>query len=75
MNFLPAHIYWTNTTNCRLMHDEDGPKVARALYEALFRTEALDLDEVPYALDEAVQVLRKAGVPAQRWALFMHMGG
>jgi hypothetical protein len=60
---------------CRLMHDEDGPKVARAFYEALFQSEALDLDDVPYALDEAVQALRKAGVPAQRWALFMHMGG
>jgi hypothetical protein len=59
----------------RLMHDEDGPKVARAFYEALFRSETLDLDDVPYALDEAVQTLRKAGVPAQRWALFMHMGG
>jgi hypothetical protein len=57
------------------MHDADGPKVARAVYEALFRSEAFDLDDVPYALDEAVQELRKVGVPAQRWALFMHMGG
>jgi hypothetical protein len=57
------------------MHDEDGPKVAQAFYEALFRNEVFDLDDVPYALDEAVQVLRRAGVPAQRWALFMHMGG
>jgi hypothetical protein len=57
------------------MHDEDGPKFARAFYEALFRSESLDLEDVPYALDEAVNVLRKAGVPAERWALFMHMGG
>jgi hypothetical protein len=57
------------------MHDADGPKVAQAVYQALFRNETLDLDDVPYALDEAVQVLRNAGVPAQRWALFMHMGG
>jgi hypothetical protein len=57
------------------MHDEDGPKVAQALYETLFRGETLDLDDVPYALDEAVDLLRKSGVPAQRWALFMHMGG
>jgi hypothetical protein len=63
--------------NGRLMHmyDEDGPEVARAIYEALFRSEAFNLDDVPYALDETVQALRKAGVPAQRWALFMHMGG
>jgi hypothetical protein len=57
------------------MHDEDGPKVAQAFYEALFRGPSLSLDDVPYALDEAVHVLRDAGVPAQRWALFMHMGG
>jgi hypothetical protein len=57
------------------MHDEDGPKVARAFYEALFQSESFDLDHVPYALDEAVQALRKAGVPAHRWTLFMHIGG
>jgi hypothetical protein len=57
------------------MHDEDGPRVARTFYESLFRSETFDLDDVPYALDEAVQVLRKAGVPAQRWSLFMHTGG
>jgi hypothetical protein len=57
------------------MHDADGPKVAQAVYQALFRNETLELDDVPYALDEAVQLLRNAGVPAQRWALFMHMGG
>jgi hypothetical protein len=57
------------------MHDEDGPRVARAFYEALFQSDVLDLNDVPYALDEAIQALRKAGVPAQRWALFMHMGG
>jgi hypothetical protein len=61
--------------NGRLMHDEDGPKVARVFYKALFRGETLDLNDVPYALDEAVQVLRKSGVPAQRWSLFMHTGG
>jgi CHAT domain-containing protein len=59
----------------RLMHDEDGPKVARRVYEALFERDSLDLDDIPYALDEAVQALRHAGVPASRWALFMHMGG
>jgi hypothetical protein len=57
------------------MHDEDGPKLARWFYEALFRQEALSLDDIAYALDEAVQDLRNQGVPAQRWALFMHMGG
>jgi hypothetical protein len=57
------------------MHDQDGPTVAQAVYEALFRSETFNLDDVPYALDEAVQVLRTLGMPAERWAPFMHMGG
>jgi CHAT domain-containing protein len=59
----------------RLMSDEDGPRLARHFYEVLIEREALDLDDIPYALDAAVQTLRSAGVPARRWALFMHMGG
>jgi hypothetical protein len=57
------------------MNDEDGPQLARRFYEVLFEREKLDLDDIPYALDAAVQALRSAGVPARRWALFMHMGG
>jgi hypothetical protein len=57
------------------MSDEDGPQLARRFYEVLFEREQLDLDDIPYALDAAVQGLRNAGVPARRWALFMHMGG
>jgi hypothetical protein len=44
------------------------------MYEALFRKDHLDLDDIPYALDEAVESLIKAVVPAARWAFFMHMG-
>jgi hypothetical protein len=57
------------------MSDEDGPKVARGMYERLFEKEQLDLDDIPYALDDAVRALRDSGVPAKRWALYMHMGG
>jgi hypothetical protein len=57
------------------MSDEDGPLLARRFYEVLFEREQLDLDDIPYALDAAVQGLRSASVPARRWALFMHMGG
>jgi hypothetical protein len=57
------------------MSDEDGPRLARRFYEVLFEREQLDLDDIPYALDAAVQTLRSDGVPARRWALFMHMGG
>jgi hypothetical protein len=59
----------------RLMSDEDGPRLVRRFYEVLFEREQLDLDDIPYALDAAVQALRNAGTPARRWALFMHMGG
>jgi hypothetical protein len=57
------------------MHDEDGPRLAQRFYEGLFAKESLELDDVPYALDEAIRSLRNEGVPARRWALFMHMGG
>jgi hypothetical protein len=57
------------------MHDEDGPTLAQRFYETLLRREHLDLDDIPYALDEAIQSLRSQGVAARRWALFMHMGG
>jgi hypothetical protein len=57
------------------MHDEDGPKIAGRFYEALFEAKHLDLDDIPYALDNTVQLLRDSGAPAERWALFVHMGG
>jgi hypothetical protein len=57
------------------MNDEDGPRVTRCVYEDLFKRGRLDLDDVPYALDAAMAMLREAGVPAERWALFVHMGG
>jgi hypothetical protein len=59
----------------RLMHDADGPQVARHFYERLLETDQLDLDDIPYALDAAVCILREAGVPPSRWAPFIHMGG
>jgi hypothetical protein len=57
------------------MDDADGPPLARRVYERLFATEQLDLDNVPYALDDAVSMLRDSGVKASRWASFIHMGG
>jgi hypothetical protein len=57
------------------MTDEDGPKVAKGMYERLFKKDKLDLDDIPYALDDAVRALREEGASAQRWAVFMHMGG
>jgi hypothetical protein len=56
------------------MADVDGPDVAGSVYATLFRGGVLNLDDVPYALDEAVTTLREQNVPAARWALFVHMG-
>jgi hypothetical protein len=56
------------------MHDIDGPQVARWFYESLLENEQIDLDDVPYALDDAIQKLRETGVSPYRWATFMHMG-
>jgi hypothetical protein len=57
------------------MSDQDGPNVARRVYEAMFERRALDLDDIAYALDDAVSQLRKSGVPASRWASLVHVGG
>ncbi|THH00813.1 hypothetical protein EW026_g1753 [Hermanssonia centrifuga] len=40
------------------MGDQDGPEVAAGIYKELFKGETMDPDDVPYALDEAVQKLR-----------------
>ena len=56
------------------MKDEDGPFIARKVYQELMKSEHLDPDAIPYALDLAVQSLRKRGAPPQRWAPYIHMG-
>jgi hypothetical protein len=60
---------------CRSMCDADGPSVARCFYESLFKREQVGLDDIAYALDDAVQALRHLNVPASRWAPFVHIGG
>jgi high-affinity nickel permease len=56
------------------MSDEDGPMVAKCFYEALMAHEIIDADHVAFALDTAVRKLRESGVPARRWAPFVHIG-
>jgi hypothetical protein len=56
------------------MGDPDGALVARKVYESLFARSELELGDVPYALDDAVQEMRRMGLPAARWATFIHMG-
>ncbi|EIN11163.1 hypothetical protein PUNSTDRAFT_131340 [Punctularia strigosozonata HHB-11173 SS5] len=58
------------------MEDADGPMVARMVYEEIFRgdSEVLNPDDVPYALDAAVQKLREEHPEPSRWALYVHLG-
>jgi hypothetical protein len=56
------------------MADADGPIVAKSIYETLFKRETFDLNDVPYALDDAVRLLREQKVDTERWAVFMHIG-
>lgn len=58
------------------MGDVDGPVVASRFYQSLFQdgTGRLNLDLVPYALDEAVGHLRARGLHYCRWAPYVHLG-
>ncbi len=58
------------------MNDEDGPRVAKTVYEQLFagEDELLDPDAVPYALDDATRRLREQGLSPSRWAQYIHLG-
>jgi hypothetical protein len=56
------------------MYDADGPRMAQWFYEALLENETIRLEDVPYALDLAVQNLRNTGAPPTRWATYMHWG-
>jgi hypothetical protein len=58
----------------RSMSDYDGPRVAQWFYEYLLEEEMLKLDDIPYALDDAVRKLREEGASPSRWATYMHMG-
>ena len=58
------------------MGDVDGPIVAKTVYEAIFagQSEYLDAEVIPYALDDAVQALRRRGLSSSRWATYVHLG-
>jgi hypothetical protein len=56
------------------MSDADGPRVAKLFYERLFEGDSVDPEDIPYALDHAVAVLRQSGASPDRWATFIHMG-
>lgn len=58
------------------MGDVDGPVVANKVYRRLFEgdSDVLNPDAIPYALDEAMQELRKNGLHWSRWAPYVHIG-
>jgi hypothetical protein len=56
------------------MRDDDGPFITKRFYETLFTAETIDVDDIAYALDEAVGALRKSGAAPERWATFIHLG-
>lgn len=56
------------------MDDSDGPVVAETVYTELVNQGALDLDTIPFALDQAMGKLRSRGVHPHRWAPFVHIG-
>jgi hypothetical protein len=60
------------------MGDAEGPEIADVIYLSLFpkstTSEYLDPSVVPYALDDAVQKLRRSGLEPSFWATYVHIG-
>jgi hypothetical protein len=72
-----VHIFFSIEIDCkwvRSMNDLDGPFIAERVYKYIFRDGQLDIDVVPFALDEAVRELRDKGVHPSRWATYVHIG-
>jgi CHAT domain-containing protein len=63
----------TNKGN-RTMGDNDGPLVAQTVYSQLMKSGLLDIEVIPYALDDAVQAIQAQNVAPNRWATFIHIG-
>jgi hypothetical protein len=58
------------------MADVDGPMIAKSVYKDIFDSEGdyINPDDVAYALDAAVQHLRRLHSSASRWAPYIHLG-
>jgi hypothetical protein len=58
------------------MEDVDGPRIAKSLYEEVFKgdSEYIDPDDIAYALDAAVRCLRRDVKNPMRWAPYIHLG-
>ncbi len=66
----------TVTEHCdfRTTDDLDGPEVADAIYTEFFKGGIFNPDDIPYALDAAVQSMRSRELPPSRWATYIHTG-
>jgi hypothetical protein len=58
------------------MEDADGPRIAKFLYEEVFKgdSECIDPDSIAYALDAAVHRLQLEVKNPMRWAPYIHLG-
>jgi hypothetical protein len=58
------------------MEDVDGPRIAKSLYEDVFKSdsECINSDDIAYALDAAVRHLRHEVKDPMRWAPYIHLG-
>lgn len=58
------------------MGDVDGPTIAEAFYQELTKNATFDMDDIPYALDFAVERFRSLDrhLGPHRWAPFIHIG-
>ena len=60
------------------MADQDGPDIAREIYERLFIKEGGEmrsqLEDTAVALDTVMNLMRKDGLPPSRWAQYVHYG-
>jgi hypothetical protein len=56
------------------MDDVDGPFVATHFYQHILSRDLIRPDDIPYALELAVQELRNTGAGPHRWATFIHLG-
>jgi hypothetical protein len=58
------------------MEDVDGPMIAKSVYKYIFESEGdyINPDDVAYALDMAVQHLRRLHPDPSRWAPYIHLG-
>jgi hypothetical protein len=58
------------------MEDVDGPMIAESVYKDIFGSDGdyISPDDVAYALDTAVQRLRRLHPDPSRWAPYVHLG-